>query len=156
MCRKLLRNTNELAKVLGAREETKLTIPWNLVKSEVLPGIIMRQHHTDQKQMGLLRENNVFFFFKHETLLKRNTRWKNKCRTHCASTTQPSVVVVTFHLVGWHLTVGTSQPRNSNRETAIGSCSRTRNDGEPPQTRQSLSEGVRPKGFGLNPSSTPL
>ena len=34
-----------------------LTIPWNvavLVKNYL--GIIVRQHHTDQKQMGLLRE----------------------------------------------------------------------------------------------------
>ena len=34
-----------------------LTIPWNLAKPvKIFPGIIVRQHHTDQKQMGLLRE----------------------------------------------------------------------------------------------------
>ena len=34
-----------------------LTIPWNSVKLvKISPGIIVRQHHTDQKQMGLLKE----------------------------------------------------------------------------------------------------
>ena len=34
-----------------------LTIPWNLASlAKNYPGIIVRQHHTDQKQMGLLRE----------------------------------------------------------------------------------------------------
>ena len=43
-------NTMELAKVLGADEETKsftLTIPWNLARLvKIFPGIIVRQHHT--------------------------------------------------------------------------------------------------------------
>ena len=35
-----------------------LTIPWNLAKLvQIFPGIIVRQHHTDQKQMGLLKEH---------------------------------------------------------------------------------------------------
>ena len=34
-----------------------LTIPWNLAKPvKIFPGIIVRRHHTDRKQMGLLRE----------------------------------------------------------------------------------------------------
>ena len=34
-----------------------LTIPWNLAKPvKIFPGIIVRRHHTDQKQMGLLKE----------------------------------------------------------------------------------------------------
>ena len=42
-------------------EETKsqfiLIIPWNLAKPvKIFPGIIVRRHHTDQKQMGLLKE----------------------------------------------------------------------------------------------------
>ena len=33
-----------------------LTIPWNLAKPvKIFPGIVVRRHHTDQKQMGLLR-----------------------------------------------------------------------------------------------------
>ena len=33
-----------------------LTIPWNLERPvKIFPGIIVRQNHTDQKQMGLLR-----------------------------------------------------------------------------------------------------
>ena len=33
------------------------TIPWNLAKPvKIYPGIIVRRHHTDRKQMGLLRE----------------------------------------------------------------------------------------------------
>ena len=35
----------------------RLTIPWNLAKLvKISPGIIARLHHTDQHQMGLLRE----------------------------------------------------------------------------------------------------
>ena len=53
-------NTKELAKVLGAKGSLKsftLTIPWNLAKPvKIFPGIIVRRHHTDQKQMGLLTE----------------------------------------------------------------------------------------------------
>ena len=34
-----------------------LTIPWNLAKPvKIFPGIIVRQQHTDRKQMGLLKE----------------------------------------------------------------------------------------------------
>ena len=34
-----------------------LTIPWDLAKLvKIFPGIIARRHHTDRKQMGLLRE----------------------------------------------------------------------------------------------------
>ena len=34
-----------------------LTIPWNLAKPvKIFPGIIVRRHHTDRKQMGLLKE----------------------------------------------------------------------------------------------------
>ena len=52
-------NAKELTKVLGADEETRksltLTIPLgNLVK--IFLGIILRQHRTDRKLMGLLRE----------------------------------------------------------------------------------------------------
>ena len=54
-------NTKELAKVLGAEqgslESFTLTIPWNLAKLvKIFPGIIVRRHHTDRKQMGLLRK----------------------------------------------------------------------------------------------------
>ena len=49
-------NTKELAKVLNLKSFT-LTIPWNLAKPvKIFPGIIVRLHHTDQKQMGLLKE----------------------------------------------------------------------------------------------------
>ena len=43
--------SKKLAKVLG--ESFTLTIPWN---SAISPGIIARLNHTDQKQMGLLKE----------------------------------------------------------------------------------------------------
>ena len=54
-------NPEKLEKVLGARIESlesfTLTIPWNLAKPvKISPGIIARLHHTDQKHMGLLRE----------------------------------------------------------------------------------------------------
>ena len=53
-------NTKELAKVLGTRGSLKsftLTIRWNLAKLvKIFSGIIARQHHTDRKQMGLLRQ----------------------------------------------------------------------------------------------------
>ena len=33
------------------------TIPWNLAKPvKIFPGVIVRRHHTDRKQMGLLKE----------------------------------------------------------------------------------------------------
>ena len=51
----------ELDEVPGADEENKshftLTSPWNLGSlASNYPGIIVRQHHTDHKQMGLLKE----------------------------------------------------------------------------------------------------
>ena len=54
-------NTKELVKVLGARRGSPksftLTIPWNSAKLvKISPGIIVRRHTTDQKQMGLQRE----------------------------------------------------------------------------------------------------
>ena len=54
-------DTEKLAKVFGARIESlksfTLRIPWNLARPvKIFPGIIVRRHHTDQKQMGLLRE----------------------------------------------------------------------------------------------------
>ena len=42
---------------MGSLKSFTLTIPWNLAKPvKIFPGIIVRQHHTDRKQMGLLRE----------------------------------------------------------------------------------------------------
>ena len=42
---------------IGSLKSFTLTIPWNLAKPvKIFPGIIVRQHHTDQKQMGLLKE----------------------------------------------------------------------------------------------------
>ena len=41
----------------GSLKSFTLTIPWNLAKLvKIFPGIIVRRHHTDRKQMGLLRE----------------------------------------------------------------------------------------------------
>ena len=41
----------------GNPKSFTLTIPWNLAKPvKIFPGIIVRRHHTDRKQMGLLRE----------------------------------------------------------------------------------------------------
>ena len=38
---------------IGSQKSFTLTIPWNLAKLvKIFPGIIVRQHHTDQKQMG--------------------------------------------------------------------------------------------------------
>ena len=42
---------------IGSLKSFTLTIPWNLAKLvKIFPGIIVRQHQTDHKQMGLLRE----------------------------------------------------------------------------------------------------
>ena len=42
---------------IGSLQSFTLTIPWNLAKLvKIFPGIIVRQHLTDQKQMGLLKE----------------------------------------------------------------------------------------------------
>ena len=59
--RKLLRKHKGACKSswsrIGRLKSFTLTIPWNLEKPvKICPGIIVRQHHTDQKQMGLLRE----------------------------------------------------------------------------------------------------
>ena len=41
----------------GSLKSFTPTIPWNLAKPvKIFPGIIVRRHHTDRKQMGLLRE----------------------------------------------------------------------------------------------------
>ena len=41
----------------GNLKSFTLTIPWNSAKLvKISPGIIARRHHTDQKQMGLLKE----------------------------------------------------------------------------------------------------
>ena len=55
------RDAEEPDEVPGADEETKshlhLTIPWNLAKLvKIFPGIIVRERHTDRKQMGLPQE----------------------------------------------------------------------------------------------------
>ena len=42
---------------MGFLKSFTLTIPANSAKLvKISPGIIVRQHHTDQKQMGLLKE----------------------------------------------------------------------------------------------------
>ena len=42
---------------IGNLKSLTLTIPWKSAKLvKIFPGTIVRQHHTDQKQMGLLRE----------------------------------------------------------------------------------------------------
>ena len=58
------RNPEKLAKVPGTRpgslESLKLTIPCKLANSmKTFLGIIVRQHHTDQRQVGLLKEQCV-------------------------------------------------------------------------------------------------
>ena len=41
---------------MGSLKSFTLTIRWNLVKPvKIFPGIIVRRHHTDRKQIGLLR-----------------------------------------------------------------------------------------------------
>ena len=55
------RNLEKLAKSswspIGILKSFTLTIPWNSAKPvKIFPGIIARLHHTDQKQMGLLKE----------------------------------------------------------------------------------------------------
>ena len=45
---------------IGSLKSFTLTIPWNLAKLvKIFPGIIVRQQHTDRKQMGLLKEQCV-------------------------------------------------------------------------------------------------
>ena len=42
---------------MGSLKSFTLTIPWNTAKLvKIFPGIIARLHTTDQKQMGLLKE----------------------------------------------------------------------------------------------------
>ena len=42
---------------IGNLKSFTLTIPWNLAKPvKISPGIVARRHHTDKKQMGLLKE----------------------------------------------------------------------------------------------------
>ena len=42
---------------IGSLKSFTLTIPWNLAKLvKIFPGIIVRRHHSDRKQMGFLRE----------------------------------------------------------------------------------------------------
>ena len=42
---------------IGSLKSFTLTIPWKLAEPvKIFPGIIVRRHHTDRKQMGLLRE----------------------------------------------------------------------------------------------------
>ena len=58
---KLLRKHKGACKSSGSRigslKSFTLTIPWNLAKPvKIFPGIIVRRHHTDRKQMGSLRE----------------------------------------------------------------------------------------------------
>ena len=45
---------------IGSLKSFTLTIPWNSAKLvKISLGIIARLHHTDQKQMGLLREQSA-------------------------------------------------------------------------------------------------
>ena len=47
---------------IGSQKSFTLTIPWSLARPvKTSPGIIARLHHTDQKQMGLLREQCAEF-----------------------------------------------------------------------------------------------
>ena len=61
---KLLRKRREACKSswnpIGTLKSFTLTIPWNSAKLvKISPGIIARLHHTDRKQMGLLRESSA-------------------------------------------------------------------------------------------------
>ena len=58
---KLLRKHKEACKSswsgIGSLKSNILTILWNLAKFvKIFPRIIVRRHHTDRKQMGLLKE----------------------------------------------------------------------------------------------------
>ena len=58
---KLLKKHNGACKSswspMGSLKSFTLTIPWNLANLvKIFPGIIVRRHHTDQKQMGWLEE----------------------------------------------------------------------------------------------------
>ena len=61
---KLLRKPREACKSSwnprGNQKSFTLTIPWNSAKLvKISPGIIARPHHTDQKQMGLRKEQRA-------------------------------------------------------------------------------------------------
>ena len=78
---------------------------------------------------------SITFFFSRDTSETHHTSEERKNQTQHASTTQPCVVVVTFHLVGrWHLAVGTLTTSQLQQGSRKSSCSHTRNDGEPLQT----------------------
>ena len=50
-------NTEELTQVLGNQKSFTITIPKNLARLvKIFPRIIVRQHRTDRKRMGLLKE----------------------------------------------------------------------------------------------------
>ena len=58
---KLLRKRRRACKSswsrIGSLKSFTLTIPWNLARPvKIFPGIIVGQRHTDQKQMGLPKE----------------------------------------------------------------------------------------------------
>ena len=58
---KLLRKRTRACKSSWSRivnqKSFTLTVPWNLAKPvKIFPGIVVRQHHTDRKEMGFLRE----------------------------------------------------------------------------------------------------
>ena len=51
------RSLQKFMEPIGSLKSFTLTIRWNLAKPvKIFPGIIVRRHHTDQKQMGLLKE----------------------------------------------------------------------------------------------------
>ena len=57
---------------IGSLKSFTLTIPWNLAQHvKIFPGLIARQHHTDHKQMGLLREQCA--------------EWKKVCLRYCCN-----------------------------------------------------------------------
>ena len=56
---KIPRDPGELYEVPGVRKETKISYTEKSLEFGNYPGIIVRQHHTDQTQMGLLKEQCV-------------------------------------------------------------------------------------------------
>ena len=57
LLRKQKRAYNSSSSQIGSLKSFTLTIPWNLAKPvKIFPGIIVRRHYTDQKQMRLLKE----------------------------------------------------------------------------------------------------
>ena len=60
-----------------------LTIPWNLAKPvKIFPGIIVRRHHTDRKQVGLLREQYAEWKKVHLQYCCNQVGWKMVGRFH--------------------------------------------------------------------------